>query len=156
MPRLSHLDARDRVTMVDVGDKPVSRREAVAQGRIRLAPATLALLRQRRLRKGNVLVTAEIAGIQAAKRTADWIPLCHPLPLTRVVVRCELAARGVTVTGTAACRGQTGVEMEALTAVSAALLTIYDMCKAVDKRMVIGPIRLVRKTKTAVSPGEIA
>ncbi len=151
MPSLTHLDRHDRVNMVDVGDKPQSARVAIATGRIRLASQTLTLLRKRRLRKGNVLVTSEIAGIQAAKRTAELIPLCHPIALTQVTVRCALIPSGVEVTGSASCIGQTGVEMEALTAVSVALLTVYDMCKAVDKKMVIGPVRLVRKTKTAVA-----
>jgi cyclic pyranopterin phosphate synthase len=151
MPSLTHLDRHDRVNMVDVGAKPRSVRVAVATGRIRLAAQTLALLRKRRLRKGNVIVTAEIAGIQAAKRTAELIPLCHPIALTKIAVRCELVPSGVEVTGTASCIGQTGVEMEALTAVSVALLTIYDMCKAVDKKMAIGPVRLVSKTKTAIA-----
>ncbi len=149
MAGFTHLDRRDRVNMVDVGAKPESLRVAVARGRIRLAPPTLTLLRQRRLRKGNVLVTAEIAGIQAAKRTSELIPLCHQVAITQVTVRCELIPSGVEVTGSATCIGQTGVEMEALTAVSVALLTLYDMCKAVDKKMVIGPIKLVSKTKTA-------
>jgi len=154
MPSLTHLDRRDRVNMVDVGAKPPLARVAVATGRIRLAAPTLALLRQRRLRKGNVIVTAEIAGIQAAKRTAELIPLCHPIALTQVTVRCALVPSGVEVTGTASCTDRTGVEMEALTAVSVALLTLYDMCKAVDKKMVIGPVRLVRKTKSAVAGRE--
>lgn len=154
MARLSHLDQHDRVNMVDVGAKPLSCRVATARGRIRLAPKTLSLLRQRRLRKGNVIVTAEIAGIQAAKRTAELIPLCHPVPLSQVVVRCELIPTGIEVTGTACCTAQTGVEMEALTAVSVALLTLYDMCKAVDKKMVIGPVKLVSKTKTTITPQE--
>lgn len=154
MSDFSHLDRHDRVNMVDVGAKPVSVRVAIARGRIRLAPKTLALLRQRRMRKGNVIVTAEIAGIQAAKRTAELIPLCHPVALSQVTVRCELHPSGVEVTGTATCIGQTGVEMEALTAVSVALLTLYDMCKAVDKKMVIGPVKLVSKTKTPVTAQE--
>jgi cyclic pyranopterin phosphate synthase len=154
MQALTHVDRRDRVHMVDVGAKPLSHRVAVATGRICLAAETLALLRQRSLRKGNVIVTAEIAGIQAAKRTAELIPLCHPIVLTQVTVRCVLTAAGVAVTATVSCTGQTGVEMEALTAVSVALLTIYDMCKAVDKQMIIGSVRLLRKTKTAVDPME--
>lgn len=153
MPRLTHLDRHDRVNMVDVGAKRQSVRTAVAAGRIRLAPATLALLKKRRMRKGNVIVTAEIAGIQAAKRTSDLIPLCHQIPLSHVSVRCEIVRSGVEVTATASCIGQTGVEMEALTGVSAALLTVYDMCKAVDKKMVLGPIRLLRKDKTPVTEG---
>jgi cyclic pyranopterin phosphate synthase len=154
MPSLSHLDRQERIHMVDVGTKPTSHREAVACGRIRLAPATLTLLRGHRLRKGNVLVTAELAGIQAAKRTAELIPLCHQVALSHVRVRCELIPSGVEVCAAATCAGQTGVEMEALTATSVALLTIYDMCKAVDKKMVIGPLRLVRKTKTPLTEKE--
>jgi len=151
MRALTHVDRCDRVNMVDVGGKPQSVRVAVATGRIRLAPETLALLQKRQLRKGNVITTAEIAGIQAAKRTAELIPLCHPIALTQVTVRCALVPSGVSVTGTVSCVGQTGVEMEALTAVSVALLTIYDMCKAVDKKMAIGCVHLVRKTKTVVT-----
>jgi cyclic pyranopterin phosphate synthase len=147
MGELTHVDGEGRARMVDVGGKPEVRRRAVAAGRIDLAPETLARIRANEMKKGDVLTVAQIAGIQAAKRCADWIPLCHPLPLTDVDVRLALDDAGVAVTGEAACTGRTGVEMEALTAVSAALLTVYDMCKAVDKAMVIGAIRLLEKTK---------
>ena len=147
MAELTHVDGEGRARMVDVGGKPEVRRRAVASGRIDLAPETLARIRANEMKKGDVLTVAQIAGIQAAKRCADWIPLCHPLPLTDVDVRLTLDSHGVTVIGEAACTGRTGVEMEALTAVSAALLTVYDMCKAVDKAMVLGDIRLVEKTK---------
>jgi cyclic pyranopterin phosphate synthase len=154
MKRLSHLDARGEACMVDVSAKPVVRREAVARGEIRLAPATLRLIRSQRVAKGNVLATARIAGIQAAKRTGELIPLCHPLPITHCEVRFAFPARGDRIVITAAARiaAQTGVEMEALTAVSVAALTIYDMCKAVDQTMRLTGIRLVRKTKHAGQP----
>ncbi|MFH1530305.1 MAG: cyclic pyranopterin monophosphate synthase MoaC [Pseudomonadota bacterium] len=147
MGELSHVDGEGRACMVDVGDKPIVRRRAVATGRIDLAPQTLARIRANEMKKGDVLTVAQIAGIQAAKRCPEWIPLCHPLPLTKVDVRFVMDDHGVAATGEAACTGRTGVEMEALTAVSAALLTVYDMCKAVDKAMVIRDIRLLEKTK---------
>ena len=137
--------------MVDVGDKPVQRRTAVAMGFIAVQPSTLHLIRDNGLKKGDVLTVAEIAGIQAAKRTAELIPLCHSLQLSKVSVETKLHDAkercGVEVLATARCLGQTGVEMEALTAVSVALLTIYDMCKAVDKEMVVKNIHLVEKKK---------
>jgi cyclic pyranopterin phosphate synthase len=133
--------------MVDVGHKKAQRRLARARGTIRLAPETCALIRDNRIAKGNVLTVAQIAGIQAAKRTGELIPLCHPLGLDHVDVVLELGDGGVTATSEASCTGRTGVEMEALTAVSIALLTIYDMCKAVDKQMEIGSIVLVEKVK---------
>lgn len=147
MRKLSHLNSQGRAVMVDVGNKEVQRRNAVAGGKISLAGETVALIRDSLLKKGDVLCVAEIAGIQAAKRTADLIPLCHPLPLTDIKVTATLEEDGVRVTGSVSCLGMTGVEMEALTAVSAALLTVYDMCKAVDKHMVIGDIALLKKTK---------
>ncbi len=147
MSELTHVDIDGRANMVDVGDKPTVRRRAVATGRIDLAPQTVARIQANEMKKGDVLTVAQIAGIQAAKRCPEWIPLCHPLPLTKVDVRFVMDDHGVIATGEAACTGRTGVEMEALTAVSAALLTIYDMCKAVDKAMVIKEIRLVEKTK---------
>ncbi len=134
--------------MVDVGAKPDQQRTAVAEGHIRLSIETIKLIRDNEIKKGDVLTVAEIAGIQAAKKTSELIPLCHPLALTKVKVDAEIVADGVLVRGEARCIGQTGVEMEALTAVHIALLTIYDMCKAVDKEMLIGNIRLVEKTKT--------
>ena len=145
--RLSHLDARGRARMVDVGEKPLTRREAVAEGRVRLSGQAFHLLRRNRMAKGDVLSVARIAAIQAAKRTADWIPLCHPIPLESIQVdfRLEPARRRVRIEARAAARWSTGVEMEAMTAVLAAALTIYDMCKAVDRGIQIDAIRLLRK-----------
>ena len=147
-PALSHLDAEGAARMVDVGAKPETLREAVAAGEVRMTPETLRLLRAGDLPKGDVLGAARLAGILAAKRTAELIPLCHPLPLTFVGVDFSFDedASRVLITATARCRGQTGVEMEALTAVSLAALTIYDMAKAVEKTLVIGEIRLLSKT----------
>jgi cyclic pyranopterin phosphate synthase len=133
------------VRMVDVGDKPLSRRRAVARGRVRMAPATAERLRA--LPKGDALAVARIAGIQAAKRTSELIPLCHPLPLTVVEVSLEVDADGVAIEAAAETTAQTGVEMEALTAVAVACLTVYDMAKAIDKAMQIDEIVLVSKTK---------
>ncbi|MCW3847648.1 cyclic pyranopterin monophosphate synthase MoaC [Sphingomonas sp. LB-2] len=143
---LTHLDSTGAAHMVDVGGKPVTAREAVATGRIAMSPEAAAAIREGSVRKGDVLATARIAGIMAAKKTSDLIPLCHPLPLTRVAIDLALDETGITATATAATEAQTGVEMEALTAVSVALLTIYDMAKALDKAMVIGEIRLLSKT----------
>lgn len=145
--KLTHVDARGKARMVDVSVKPVQFREAVAHGEIRLQPATLRLIKSNRIAKGDVLNTARLAGIQAAKRTSELIPLCHPLNLSHVDVGLTLKRDRIEITGTAKITAQTGVEMEALTAVAIAALTIYDMCKAVDKTMVIGAIRLVKKTK---------
>ncbi len=153
--KLTHLDEQGRPRMVDVGDKAVSRRVARATGFIRLQAGTACLIQANRIKKGNVLVTAELAGVQAAKRTASLIPLCHTLLLSHVGVEAALDGDGVRVTAEVKCTGRTGVEMEALTAVSVALLTIYDMCKAVDKSMKIEEIRLVSKTKTAISPSDV-
>jgi cyclic pyranopterin phosphate synthase len=133
--------------MVDVGGKPVQRRIARAEGRISLCPQGVALLRENRLRKGDALTVAQVAGITAAKRTAELIPLCHPLGLDHVSVDLAVVDDGVTVTAEARCLGRTGVEMEALTAVSMALLTIYDMCKSVDRGMQIDGVRLMEKRK---------
>lgn len=146
MSGLTHLDDRGAARMVDVGGKPATIREAVATGHIRMSDEALRAIRDGAVAKGDVLAVARIAGIMAAKRTADLIPLCHPLPLTRVEVALDLADDGVTATATAATQAQTGVEMEALTAVNVALLTIYDMAKAVDKGMTITDIRLLSKT----------
>ncbi len=148
MAELSHLDAEGRARMVDVGDKPIQYRRAQAEGKIHLAPATLELLYQKALPKGDVLCVAQIAGIQAAKRTAELIPLCHLLTLDKIDVQLEIADQGVVARSTVHYHGRTGVEMEALTAVSAALLTIYDMCKAVDHGMRITDIHLVEKVKS--------
>jgi len=133
--------------MVDVSAKPVQFREAVARGTIKLQPSTIRLIKSRAIAKGDVLNTARIAGIQAAKRTGELIPLCHPLNLTHVDVDVVVGRNSIDVTATARITAQTGIEMEALTAVAVATLTIYDMCKAVDKTMVIGEITLVCKTK---------
>ena len=145
---LSHVDEAGRVRMVDVGAKPLSRRRAVARGFVSMRPETAAALRS--LPKGDALMTAQLAGIMAAKRTAELIPLCHPLPLTAVAVRLEVEERGVAVEASAETTAQTGVEMEALTAVAVAALTVYDMAKAIDKGMVVSDLRLVEKTKEPV------
>ena len=145
--RLTHFDAQGQAHMVDVGAKASTHRVAVAQGRIFMQPQTLELVRQGHARKGDVLGVARIAGIQAAKKTSELIPLCHPLALTRVAVEFELDAQASAVlcTTTAETVGPTGVEMEALTGVQIALLTIYDMCKAVDRGMEISGVRLLEK-----------
>ena len=145
MSELSHVDDSGDVRMVDVGAKPMSRRRAVARGRVAMATETAETLR--RLPKGDALVTAQLAGIMAAKRTAELIPLCHPLPLSRVDVRLEVDDSGVVIEAIAETTAQTGVEMEALVAVTVAALTVYDMAKAIDKEMEIGEVRLVEKTK---------
>jgi cyclic pyranopterin monophosphate synthase len=150
MKRLTHIDAEGEARMVDVSDKRVSKREAVARGEIRLARETLALIEGQKVAKGNVLATARLAGIMAAKRTGDLIPLCHPLPITHCEVDFEIPASRdrIVITATARITAQTGVEMEALTAVSVAALTVYDMCKAIDITMTISDVRLLKKTKT--------
>lgn len=146
--KLTHVDARGKARMVDVSVKPVQFREAVAHGEIRLQPATLRLIKSNRIAKGDVLNTARLAGIQAAKRTSELIPLCHPLNLSHVDVGLTLKRDRIEITGTAKITAQTGVEMEGLTAVTIAALTIYDMCKAVDKAMRITEVKLVSKTKS--------
>ena len=153
--RLSHIDTNGEARMVDVSAKPVQGREAVARGEIRVARSTLKLVESQAIAKGNVLATARVAGIQAAKKCADLIPLCHPLPISHCEVRFEIppGRDRIVITASARVTAQTGVEMEALTAVSVAALTIYDMCKAVDKKMRIGDIRLVSKTKVPVVKG---
>ena len=147
-PQLTHVDQSGAAQMVDVGHKPDTRREAVARGRVAMRPQTLALIRDNALDKGDVLAVARIAGIMAAKNTSQLIPLCHPLPLSKVAVEFDLDAdaSAVNIAATARTTGKTGVEMEALTAVSVAALTIYDMCKAVDRAMRIEAVRLARKT----------
>ncbi len=145
--KLSHTDETGKANMVDVAHKPDQVRTATAEGFISLNAQTVALIRQNQMKKGDVLTVAEIAGIQAAKRTGDLIPLCHPLAITKIEVKAELKNDGVKVTGYAKCTGKTGIEMEALTAVSVALLTVYDMCKAVDKEMIISDVKLLEKTK---------
>ena len=146
-PKLSHLDARGKARMVDVGEKPATRREARATGEITMSAAALRLIRTGTVAKGDPLQTARLAGIMAAKQTAALIPLCHPLALTHVSVDLTPTRRGYRIESRVRTTGPTGVEMEALTAVSVAALTIYDMVKAVDKTMVIGDIQLVKKTK---------
>jgi cyclic pyranopterin phosphate synthase len=143
----SHLDADGTARMVDIGAKPVQRRIAVASGFVECAPATVQALRDQALPKGDVLTVARIAAIQAAKRTDELIPLCHSLPLDKVDVDFELRDQGVAIRATASISAKTGIEMEALVAVSVAALTIYDMCKAIDKAMVIGDIRVIEKIK---------
>ena len=150
MDELSHVDEDGRARMVDVGHKPLQRRTARAAGTIVLAPETRELIRRNGMKKGDVLGVAQVAGIQAAKRTAELIPLCHPLPLDKIDVRLAVSPDGVTATSEVRCVGRTGVEMEALTAVAVALLTVYDMCKAVDSQMRIGPIALLEKVKDDV------
>jgi cyclic pyranopterin monophosphate synthase len=146
--KFSHTNAEGKARMVDVGNKPVQQRVAIAEGHIELCPETIQLIIENNIKKGDVLTVAEIAGIQAAKKNSNLIPLCHPLQITKVKIEAKLIETGVSVKGEVHCNGQTGVEMEALTGVSVALLTIYDMCKAVDKNMVIGKIHLIEKTKT--------
>lgn len=148
MSDLSHMDESGTVRMVDVGDKVLSRRRAVARATVRMAPETARRLRE--LPKGDALATAQTAGIMAAKRTADLIPLCHPLPLTVVQVSLAVGEAEVSITAAAETTAQTGVEMEALVAASVAALTVYDMAKAVDKGMSITDVVLVEKTKEAV------
>jgi cyclic pyranopterin monophosphate synthase len=142
---LSHVDESGDVRMVDVGGKPLSRRRAVARGEVRMAPATARRLRE--LPKGDALTTAQLAGIMAAKRTSELIPLCHPLALSHVEVTLEVGEASVEIVASAETTAQTGVEMEALTAVTVAALTVYDMAKAIDKEMVVSEVRLVEKTK---------
>ena len=142
----SHLDASGGAKMVDVSAKPDQQRTAVAEGRLTCSPKTIELLRARALPKGDVLTVAKIAGIQAAKNTAQLIPLCHPLALSHVDVEFAVESDGIAIRATARLTGKTGVEMEALTAVSVAALTLYDMCKAVEKGITIGNIRLLEKT----------
>lgn len=146
MSALTHLDDQGAARMVDVGGKAETAREAVASGRISMTAEAARAIRDGAVAKGDVLAVARVAGIMAAKKTADLIPLCHPLPLSRVTLDLAPDDSGVTVTATCATDARTGVEMEALTATSVALLTLYDMAKALDKRMVIGEVRLLRKT----------
>jgi cyclic pyranopterin monophosphate synthase len=148
MSELSHVDETGAVRMVDVGGKKASRRRAVARAEVRMAPETARRLRE--LPKGDALATAQVAGIMAAKRTAELIPLCHPLPLSNIEVTLNAGEAVVEISAAVETSAQTGVEMEALTAVSMAALTVYDMAKAIDKGMEIGGIRLVEKTKDPV------
>jgi cyclic pyranopterin phosphate synthase len=144
---LTHLDEKGNPRMVDVGDKPVARRMAIAEGSIRMSPATLRAVTDGSVSKGNVITVAELAGVMGAKRTADLIPLCHPLPVTSIRVQLSVddALPGLRARAEVRVDGKTGVEMEALTAVSCALLTVYDMCKALDRTMEIGMVRLLHK-----------
>ena len=148
MKKLTHVSETGKANMVDVGNKLVQLRTARATGHISLAEETIEMIRENKMKKGDVLTIAEIAGIQGGKRTCELIPLCHPLMITKIEVTATLDKTGVAVESLARCTGQTGIEMEALTAVSIALLTIYDMCKAVDKNMIIDEIRLIEKTKS--------
>ncbi len=150
MTELSHTDSEGKARMVDVSRKPIQRRLARASGRIRTAAGTLELIRANAMAKGDVLGIARLAGIQAAKETPRLIPLCHPLIIDHIDVQAEMIDDGVSVTAEVVCAGRTGIEMEALTAVSVALLTIYDMCKAVDKEMVIEEVKLLEKVKEDV------
>lgn len=147
MKQFSHTDNSGKANMVDVGHKRQQERVAKASGFIQLQPETIQLIRENQLKKGDVLTIAEIAGIQAAKETSRLIPLCHTLLLTKVEVKTEVTENGIRIGSTVKCIGQTGVEMEALSAVNIALLTIYDMCKAVDKQMVLSDIKLDLKEK---------
>ena len=148
MSELSHVDESGDVRMVDVGGKPLSRRRAVARAEVRMAPETARRLHD--LPKGDALVTAQLAGIMAAKRTSELIPLCHPLPLSHVEVTLEVGDAAVEIVASAETTAQTGVEMEALTAATVAALTVYDMAKAIDKHMVVSEVRLLEKTKDVV------
>lgn len=150
MSKLSHINNEGKANMVDVGNKPEQTRIAKASGFIRLQTETLKLINENLVKKGDVLTIAEIAGIQAAKETSRLIPLCHNLLLTKVEVKTTVTENGIFVESMVKCKGQTGVEMEALTAVNIALLTIYDMCKAVDKQMIMSDIKLDLKEKTDI------
>jgi cyclic pyranopterin phosphate synthase len=148
--KLTHVDDHGKAQMVDISPKPPVHREAIAAGKIILAPATLELLEQNRLQKGDVLAVARVAAIQGGKKTSELIPLCHPLPIHQLDVQFQVVADGVEITARAISEGKTGIEMEALTAVSIAALTIYDMCKAVDRNMIIGAIALLEKSKREI------
>lgn len=148
MNKLTHTDDAGKANMVDVGHKPDLIREAWATGFIKLNSETINLIKDNEIKKGDVLTIAEIAGIQGGKKTSDLIPLCHPLQITKLDVKAKLTDTGIEVCSYAKCTGKTGIEMEALTAVNIALLTIYDMCKAVDKEMEIGKVKLIKKVKS--------
>lgn len=150
MKKLSHVNDKGRANMVDVSNKPVQKRRAVAKGTISISKSAMDLIRENQIKKGDVLTVAQIAGISAAKRTSGLIPLCHPLGLDKIDVKLDLTDTGIQAQSQVTCLGRTGVEMEALTAVSVALLTVYDMCKAVDKQMKITDITLVEKVKEDV------
>lgn len=146
MSDLTHLDAAGAAHMVDVGDKAVTRREATATGRVVMSAEAVAAIRAGAVKKGDVIAVARVAGIMAAKRTSDLVPLCHPLPITRVSLDLDIRDDGVAATATVRTDGKTGVEMEALTAVSVALLTVYDMAKAIDKAMILQDLQVVAKS----------
>lgn len=148
--KLTHTNEQGKANMVDVSNKPPMLREAIAEGFIKMGKETIKLINENQMKKGDVLTVSEIAGIQGAKKTSDLIPLCHPLQLTKVTVKSSLQENGVRVTCQTKCIGETGVEMEALTGVQVALLTLYDMCKAVDKHMEIQNVHLIEKTKKAI------
>jgi len=145
--KFSHIDEKGKANMVDVAHKPDQTRIAIAEGEIILQEETISLIKDNLIKKGDVLTIAEIAGIQGAKKTSELVPLCHPLALTKVEVKAELTHKGVYVKAMAKCIGKTGVEMEALNGVQVALLTVYDMCKAVDKQMNMQNVHLIKKTK---------
>ncbi len=145
--KLSHVDEKGKANMVDVGNKPLQTRTAKAEGFIRLQTETIKQIQQNTMKKGDVLTVAKIAGIQGGKQTSSLIPLCHPLQISKIDVETTITKEGVQVTSYAKCTGQTGIEMEALTAVHITLLAIYDMCKAIDKTMVMENIHLVEKSK---------
>ena len=145
--KLSHTDKTGKANMVDVGNKPYQKRTAIARGHIKISEEAIKLIKENSNKKGDVLTIAEITGIQGGKRTSELIPLCHPLQITKIDVKATLDETGVEIIAETRCIGQTGIEMEALTAVSVALLTVYDMCKAVDKNMIIEKITLLKKTK---------
>jgi cyclic pyranopterin phosphate synthase len=147
MNKLSHVDDKGKANMVDVGAKDDQKRVAKATGHITLKPETIQLIKDNSMKKGDVLTISEVAGIQGGKKTSDLIPLCHPLQITKLDVKATIDETGVRVNSEARCVGKTGIEMEALTAVSVALLTVYDMCKAVDKEMNIDEVKLIEKTK---------
>jgi cyclic pyranopterin phosphate synthase len=147
MSHLSHTDEHGKANMVDVSTKTNQIRTATASGQIRMQPSTIQLIKENQIQKGDVLTIAEIAGIQGGKKTSELIPLCHPLMISKLDVKASITETGIKVESYAKCTGQTGIEMEALTAVSIALLTIYDMCKAVDKEMRIEEIVLLKKEK---------
>jgi cyclic pyranopterin phosphate synthase len=147
MKNLTHTDKHGKAIMVDIGEKEIQSRIAKAQGHIKLAPATVSLIKENQMKKGDVLSVAQIAGINAAKQTGTLIPLCHNITLDNILIDLSIDKYGVTAISEVKCKGKTGVEMEALTSVSVALLTVYDMCKAVDKSMVIDKIELTEKVK---------
>lgn len=150
MKKLTHVDTSGKARMVDVSDKPEMVRTASATGFISLSRTTVDQVKENQNKKGDVLTIAEVAAIQGGKKTSELIPLCHPLQITKIEVKATLEKEGIRIQSMAKCTGQTGIEMEALTAVATGLLTVYDMCKAVDKEMVIGEIRLLKKTKKLV------